>query len=338
MPAPDTAGPPALRLAADPAADQFERPDWLPRSTWPFALRSLQVDRDHVAYTDVGTGPVLVFAHAGMWSFLWRDVILALAADYRCITFDPLGSGLSDRVAPDRIDLAVVTDTIASLHDHLDLHDVTLVLHDLGGPAALAAAATRTDRIVGLAACNTFGWRPSGVLLPTMLALFGSGWMRTLDVGTGWLPAVASTRVGVGRHLDRDARRAFRAGMDASARATMHRLFASARRSPTVYAAAAHTLVKVRDRPVLTVFGALGDYLRFQPRWRNHFPDLDAQTITGGLHFPMCDDPARTATSLHNWHHHRIQATDQPARPQTAPQDPGRSEVHASPNQQRLIG
>ena len=40
--------------------------------------------------------------------------------------------------------------------------DVTLVFHDLGGPATLDAASRWPDRVNGVVAVNTFGWRPSG--------------------------------------------------------------------------------------------------------------------------------------------------------------------------------
>ena len=80
----------------------IDRPDWLSRDVWPFTVNTLLVagpDGPHrVAYTDVGSGPTLLFSHAGQWSFVWRDVIVDLADDFRCIAYDSLGSGLSDRV------------------------------------------------------------------------------------------------------------------------------------------------------------------------------------------------------------------------------------------------
>ena len=69
-------------------------------------------------------------------------------------------------------------------------------MHDLGGPAGLAGAAQRPERVRGIAAINTFGWKPSGIAFRGMLALMGSALMREIDVATAFLPWLASTAFG----------------------------------------------------------------------------------------------------------------------------------------------
>lgn len=284
----------------------MHRPEWLPEPVWPFPIRTIDVDDAAVAYTDTGAGPTLLFVHAGQWSFVWRDVIAALRPRFRCVTFDAPGSGLSDRVAPSRQNLAAVRDAAGALIDHLDLRGITLVIHDLGGVTALAAAAPRAERFVGLAAVNTFGWRPSGPLFRGMLAVVGSGWLRTLDGWTRFLPTATSTAAGVGAHLDRSGRRAFRRGLDREAVHAMHRLFASARHSPDVYRDAARAVHDgLAHLPVLTVFGRWSDYLGLQPQWKRRFPAA-RQVTAGRFHFPMNDDPATVATALASWHQRQV--------------------------------
>jgi pimeloyl-ACP methyl ester carboxylesterase len=142
---------------APQTATQRLRPAWLPDASWPFPLASLQVAGRTVVYTDTGgRGPVLLFCHAGLWSLLWGGVVAELADTYRCITFDPPGSGLSDRLPGTEQNLDTVANAVGTLIDELDLQAVTLVLHDLGGLAALAAASTRVERIARVAAINTF--------------------------------------------------------------------------------------------------------------------------------------------------------------------------------------
>jgi haloalkane dehalogenase len=47
-------------------------------------------------YVDEGGGVPIVMVHGNpTWSFLYRDIIRALAPDFRCVTIDLAGFGLS---------------------------------------------------------------------------------------------------------------------------------------------------------------------------------------------------------------------------------------------------
>jgi pimeloyl-ACP methyl ester carboxylesterase len=292
------------------------RPDWLPDRVWPFPVGHLPVGGRGVAYTDTGgEGPVLLFVHAGLWSLLWVGLIAQLAPRYRCVTLDPPGAGLSDRVPRHDQNLSNVATATGALIDHLDLRDITLVLHDLGGLAALAASGERLDRIAGIAAVNTFAWRPRGLRLPAALRFFGTALVRELDALTGMLPASSSTRFGIGRHLDRDGRQAWRAGLrDRSTRRGSHRLFHDAARNHDVHEAAETALDALADRPTITIFGRHGDYFGFQKQWRRRRPGLTQHTVPRGYHFPMCANPALVAQHLDDWvrHQHRPPAPVNP--------------------------
>ena len=146
---------------------------------------TVETHDSRIDVTDVGHGPVLLLAHVGTWSFIWRDLVTRLSPDFRCISFDAPGTGLTeDRlrgpVTPER-----ASDAISAIIRALDLRDITLVAHDLGGPAAIAAVAGMPDRVRALVAMNTFGWRPSGAPLRTMLAIIGNPLMREFDALTG---------------------------------------------------------------------------------------------------------------------------------------------------------
>jgi haloalkane dehalogenase len=245
----------------------------------------------------MGHGPTLLFVHVGSWSFVWRDVLLRLQNDFRCVTVDAPGCGLSDRLPTPT--LAQAGDAVIAVIDALQLRDVTLVAHDLGGPAGFLAAARRPDRIAALAAVNCFAWTPTGPAFRGMLAAMGSAPVRELDVGTNVLARVTSSSFGVGRHWSRGDRAVFRAGIDAPARRAWHAYFRDARGAQILYgevdAALRGTLA---NRPLLTIFGQFNDPLRFQPRWRALFPDARQLKVRRGNHFPMCDDPELVASAL----------------------------------------
>jgi len=286
---------------------QLVRPDWLTESAWPWTIGALPTPAGDLALTDVGQGPVLLLVHTGMWSFVWRDLISELSPDYRCITVDAPGNGLSYRPGAAGTTLLAASAGVGAVIDSLDLQDITLVAHDLGGPAGFAAAASRPDRVAGLVAVNTFGWKPTGVAFRGMLALMGSAPMRSLDAVTAALPRATATRFGVGRHWSTQDRAVFLAGIDKDARRSIHRYFRDARRADTLLDSAGRGLRTALNRkPMLTVFGAWNDPLGFQPAWKELFPDLEQRLIPRGGHFPMCDDPAAVAGWIRNWHTEKI--------------------------------
>jgi pimeloyl-ACP methyl ester carboxylesterase len=239
-----------------------------------------------------------LFVHVGSWSFVWRDVLLRLQHDFRCVTLDAPGSGLSDR-STSAPTLARAGDAVAAVMDKLQLRDLTLVAHDLGGPAGFLAASRRADRVAALVAVNCFAWRPTGALFRGMLAAMGSAPARELDAATGWLPRLTATGFGVGRHWSRADLSVFRAGIDRSARRAWHGYFRDARQAHELYAELdAGLRGPLSDRPLLTIFGQFNDPLRFQPRWTALFPTSHQLTVRRGNHFPMCDDPDLVASGV----------------------------------------
>jgi len=183
--------------------------------------------------------------------------------------------------------------------DELQLRDLTLVAHDLGGPAGFLAASRRADRVAALAAVNCFAWPPTDALFRGMLAAMGSAPARELDAAIGWLPRLTATGFGVGRHWNRADLAVFRAGIDRSARRAWHRYFRDARHADELYAEVdAGMRGPLSDRPLLTIFGQFNDPLRFQPRWKALFPTAHQLTVRRGNHFPMCDDPDLVASGV----------------------------------------
>lgn len=111
-----------------------------------------------------GDLPVVLFAHGNPeCSYAYRNVVDALrdralggefSTPVRLVAVDHVGFGLSDRATHE----AVPMDHAENLHAFvtaLDLQDVTLVVHDWGGPIGVGALLREPDRVTGLVACNT---------------------------------------------------------------------------------------------------------------------------------------------------------------------------------------
>jgi haloalkane dehalogenase len=188
--------------------------------------------------------------------------------------------------------------------EQLDLEDVTLVAHDLGGIAGLAGIARTPERIRGIVGMNAFGWKPSGAAFRAMLAIIGSGLTRELDVLTGFIPRLTATSFGVGRHLDTVSRQAFRAGIGARGRRAFHNYIRDARRCDILYDQIAHALAgPFYGLPLLTIFGERNDPFGFQRQWKALFPSASQVVIAKGNHFPMCDAPYLVARAIRLWYY-----------------------------------
>ncbi|MFB6272892.1 MAG: alpha/beta fold hydrolase, partial [Salinibacter sp.] len=112
-----------------------------------------------LAYTDVGTGPPVVFLHGNPTSArLYRHLIDALAPAYRCIAPDHLGFGRSAAPRNASYSPPAHATRVEMLLRTLDLSHITLVLHDWGGPIGLSYALRHPDTVRRLVLTNTWAW------------------------------------------------------------------------------------------------------------------------------------------------------------------------------------
>jgi haloalkane dehalogenase len=282
---------------------RLERASWLPESVWPFDTSGLEVDHSMIAVSEAGQGPILLFVHVGTWSFIWRDLVTRLASGFRCVFFDAPETGQSHDGASRVASLRGASRATAAVIHALDLKEFTIVAHDLGGPAAFAAVATMPERVRGIVAMNTLGWRPSSLSLRSMLAIVGSPIMREFDVVTGLIPRITSSSFGIGRHLDRPSRATFRDGMGSRSLRSFHDYMHDALHCDDVYTRAAAVLAgPLANVQLLSIFGERNDPFGFQKRWKELFPAARQVVVPKGNHFPMCDAPDLVAHTIRSWH------------------------------------
>ena len=111
-----------------------------------------------LAHLDVGDGPPVVMLHGEpAWSFIWRKVIpMVRDAGYRCVVPDHAGFGRSDKpVDPTWQSLERHVELTRLLLEELDLRNVSLVLHDWGGPIGLRLALTQPERVARIVILDT---------------------------------------------------------------------------------------------------------------------------------------------------------------------------------------
>ena len=142
------------------ASQHAERsPAWLDRSLYPFTSRYFASADGRMHYIAEGAGSPVVFVHGTpTWSFLYRHLVARLSPRHRVVAVDHLGFGLSDKPVTAPYEPRDHARRLGALLDSLDLTNVTLVLHDFGGPIGLATALERLDRVDRLVLFNTWMW------------------------------------------------------------------------------------------------------------------------------------------------------------------------------------
>ncbi|GAB3196673.1 haloalkane dehalogenase [Pontibacter aydingkolensis] len=137
----------------------MKSPKWLDRILYPFAHNTVDLPAGQMHYVDEGEGEPVVFVHGTpTWSFVWRQQIKSLSRTNRCIAPDHLGFGLSEKPAGFAYTPEAHADNLERLIEHLQLKNITLVVHDFGGPIGLRYAIKYTENVKRLVILNTWMW------------------------------------------------------------------------------------------------------------------------------------------------------------------------------------
>lgn len=130
---------------------------WLDREEYCFTSRYTNIDGQQMHYIDEGSGEVILFIHGTpSWSFDYRKVIMNLRRDYRCVAFDHIGFGLSGKPAAYNYSLVQHVQNLEAFVQALQLDNITLVVHDFGGPIGLEYALRFPDKVRQVVALNTW--------------------------------------------------------------------------------------------------------------------------------------------------------------------------------------
>lgn len=263
-------------------------------------------------YVDAGPkdGPVLLMLHGNpTWSFYWREYVKAFQDTHRCVVPDHLGHGLSDRPKDWSWRLADHAKNVVALMEHLDLRDVTLMVHDWGGAIGLLAACDRPERIARLVIFNTSVFLEHVPLsirlarLPGFGELFVQGCNGFLGAALYWCTSDRSRLAG-----------AVGAGYKAPYHTWRGRLGhlkfirdIPVEASHPTHAAIARTTaevpVKFAQTPTLFLWGD-GDFVftpAFLEKWKKLLPHGEAHRFADASHWVIEDARDRILPLLHDF-------------------------------------
>lgn len=149
--------------------------NWLNTTEYPFTANYAHINGQLLHYIDEGKGETILFVHGTpSWSFEFRNVITRLKAGFRCVAIDHIGFGLSSK--PERYDYSTQnhSKTLEQFVITQQLDDITLVVHDFGGPIGFNFAINRPEKIKNLIVLNSWLWSskhdPDFIKLSKLLA------------------------------------------------------------------------------------------------------------------------------------------------------------------------
>jgi haloalkane dehalogenase len=131
---------------------------------YPFEPHYGEIDGLRMHFVDEGVGrPVLLLHGEPTWSYLYRTIIPVLSdGGHRVVAPDLFGFGRSDKPTdPNFYTYDRHVTSVAEFVEQFDLSNVTLVVHDWGGPIGLRVAVENAGRFARLVILNTGLYSPS---------------------------------------------------------------------------------------------------------------------------------------------------------------------------------
>jgi cis-3-alkyl-4-acyloxetan-2-one decarboxylase len=133
------------------------RPDDTFDGTFPFAPHFTDVPGFRMHYVDEGpreADVVLCLHGEPTWGYLFRHLIPVLSGTHRVVAPDHMGFGKSATPQDRSYWLQDHIDNLERFVLALDLRNITLVMHDFGGPVGMGLAARHPERILRVISTN----------------------------------------------------------------------------------------------------------------------------------------------------------------------------------------
>ena len=117
---------------------------------FPYRPNYINVHGSQIHYVDEGSGDPILFLHGNPTSsYLWRNIIPHLTSLGRCIAPDLIGMGRSDKPV---LEYRFVDHVkyLEGFIDKLELHNLTLVIHDWGSALGFHYAMRHEHNVKGI--------------------------------------------------------------------------------------------------------------------------------------------------------------------------------------------
>jgi pimeloyl-ACP methyl ester carboxylesterase len=152
----------------------------------PADVQKIRVEGHELAFHRQGQGsPVLLVHGITTYSFIWRDILPALARDHEVVAIDLLGCGASDKPLDMSYGIAHHVELLEAFTQALGFGPFSLVGHDIGGGIVQRFAVKHPERLTHAAVVNGVGYDfwPVQPIIAMRTPIIRQMAMATLDLG-----------------------------------------------------------------------------------------------------------------------------------------------------------
>jgi pimeloyl-ACP methyl ester carboxylesterase len=257
--------------------------------------------------------PVLMLHGNPTWSFYYRNLVIALRGQFRCIVPDHLGCGMSDKPNDSEYDYRLKSrvEDVATLISHLDLKNpLTLVVHDWGGMIGFSWAVDHPDQVGKMVVLNTAAFPlPEDKKMPPALSL-----VRDTAVGAYLVTRFnafsgIAARVAFKKPVSKEIRQAYKLPYDspenriATLRFVQDIPLSEKDAGFDILNNTAERLHLLRDKPCLIAWGER-DFVFDTPflnKWLEYFPDAEVRRFADCGHYVLEDGGPALIDTISNF-------------------------------------
>lgn len=280
--------------------------NWLDTTAYPFHSNYLTTQHGKLHFIDEGKGEVILFVHGTpTWSFLYRNYIKALSKTHRCVALDHIGFGLSDKPRSFSGTPQEHAKNLTLLIEHLDLKNITLVVHDFGGPIGLSYAISNPENVKRIVMFNTWLWETKddkdaqkiNKILHSRLGNF-------LYLNTNFSPALLLKKAFYNKkYLSKKVHRQYKKPFpNKNSRYGLLNIGKSLIGSSDWYGELWQKAEAIKNKPVLIFWGDRDDFIKNNnlEKWKNFFSSETTYAFEAG-HFVQEEKTEKTIAVMRNW-------------------------------------
>lgn len=282
---------------------ELRREKWFDAGLYPFESKYLALEAGAMHYIDEGAGEIILFVHGTpTWSFLFREQVKALSGRYRCIAPDHIGFGLSEKPPSFDGTPPAHARNLAELADRLGLENITLVVHDFGGPIGLGFANAHPEKVRRVVLLNTWLWETRSEKSARQVDSLLNSWLgKFLYLRLNFSPRfLLRQAITDKKHLPRAVHRHYtRVFPDKQSRYGLLKIGQSLVGASEWYAEQWEKLEAIAGKPFLIIWGMQDAFLKpaYLEKWKARLPQAEVIELDCG-HFLTEERPEEVAKAM----------------------------------------